>query len=196
MRPELAAGKEGSRSDGSMRCRRQLSLFVPSPWRETLDALRADLDPFQAALIAAHVTLCREDEFAEQDEDAILARLQTWESGPLRLEFAAPRRFLGHGVLLPCCGGLDRFHGLRCWLLQDVNARRHEPHLTLAHPRNPRAPRNTDAALAACPRYFGITFPSVTLIEQNWDAPWQVLRTAAISTTAPPVTTTRRRAAR
>ena len=44
--------------------RRQLTLFVPHAEAAPIEALRATLDPVQHALIAAHVTLCREDELA------------------------------------------------------------------------------------------------------------------------------------
>lgn len=42
-----------------------LSRFVDGPVGDALNALRAALDPVQAGLIAAHVTVCREDELGD-----------------------------------------------------------------------------------------------------------------------------------
>ncbi len=156
--------------------RRQLTLFVPSPQSAILDALRETLDPIQAGLIPAHVTLCREDEFADAEEDALFHRVRTWRDRSLGLTFGPPRRFLGHGVLLPCDGGADVFGELRRWILPARLLRDPEAHLTLAHPRNPRAPGNTDLAVSACPRALRVEFPSVALIEQHGSGPWVTLR--------------------
>jgi hypothetical protein len=57
-----------------------------------------------------------------------------------------------------------------------VAAWTHGAHLTLAHPRNPRAVGNTEAALAACPPALQIQFTTVALIEQHGAAPWTVLQ--------------------
>ena len=42
----------------------QLTLFVPPPNAELIESVRRLVDPIQHQLIPAHVTLCREDEFA------------------------------------------------------------------------------------------------------------------------------------
>lgn len=160
--------------------RRQLTLFVGPPWRTRLEAFRLALDPVQASLIAAHVTLCREDEIGQQDPAAIFRRVAAWSHGPLDLSFGSPRRINGHGVLLPCEQGSGQFQRLRRWLLQDPDAREHGAHLTLAHPRNARAPGNTDAALAAVPAELQLQFSTVALIEQHGAAPWRVLHEATL----------------
>ena len=156
-------------------CRRQLTLFVPAPWRVPLDALRQRLDPIQASLIAAHVTLCREDEIRDVELSSLFRRVDTWAHGPLRLAFGSPRRFSGHGVLLPCEQGAGQFHALRRWLLQDDSVRVHEAHLTMAHPRNERAANNTDDVLAECPQELQLEFATVSLIEQQGTAAWRIL---------------------
>lgn len=156
--------------------RTQLTLFVPAPWRERLDSLRRALDPVQAALIGAHVTLCREEEIEGHEPEAFFDQVLAWHSDRVRLEFDLPRRFSGHGVLLPCVRGSEPFQQLRRWLLRDQNVRIHDAHLTLAHPRNPRSPQNIDDALASFPRGLCLEFPSVALIEQRHGCPWQVLR--------------------
>lgn len=167
------------------RCRRQLTLFVAEPWRSRLNALRRTLDPVQAGLISAHVTLCREDEIDGWSVAAIFQRVAAWTAGPLRLGFGAPQRVDGHGLLLPCRAGAASFRQLRRWLLQDPQAREHGAHLTLAHPRNPRAIGNTDATLAACPGGLELHFETVALIEQVGSAPWRLLHEAAFGSAAP-----------
>jgi len=162
--------------------RRQLTLFVAGPWSSRLEDLRRVLDPVQASLIAAHVTLCREDELEQLDLQSVIARAEAWAHGPLNLSFGPPQRFNGHGVLLQCQQGRTQFDSLRRWLLQDPNAREHAAHLTLAHPRNPRAVGNTEATLTACPRALQLQFRAVALIEQQGTAPWRVLQEATLGT--------------
>lgn len=160
--------------------RLQLTLFVPRPWAARLDALRLRLDPVQASLIAAHVTLCREDEIERLDRWSLFSRVQQWPQGPLALSFGPPQRFQGHGLLLPCEQGGGRFQQLRQWLLLDPDARPHGAHLTLAHPRNPRAPGNTEAALASCPQGLQLQFGSVALIEQVGAEPWRLVQACSL----------------
>ncbi|MBT9489619.1 MAG: 2'-5' RNA ligase family protein [Rubrivivax sp.] len=148
---------------------------MSAPGRAPLEVLRQRLDPAQAALIPAHVTLCREDELSALDVDALVTRIHTWPHGTLTLAFGAPQRFQGHGVLLPGVQGDDAFQRLRQWLLADPAARVHHAHLTLAHPRNPRAPGNTDAALAGVPTALRLGFAQVALVQQAGAEPWQVL---------------------
>ncbi|WP_425509545.1 2'-5' RNA ligase family protein [Xanthomonas maliensis] len=164
--------------------RRQLTLFVQEPGKSRLDALRSSLDPVQASLISAHVTLCREDEIEKLDPAAVFSKVESWAQGALRLAFGVPRAFNGHGVLLPCVHGSDEFHRLRQWLLEDQGTREHAAHLTLAHPRNPKAQGNTAIALAGLPSALEFPFPVVSLIEQHGSAPWRVLQEANLGGTA------------
>ncbi|MCU0617278.1 MAG: 2'-5' RNA ligase family protein [Gemmatimonadaceae bacterium] len=154
--------------------RRQLTLFVDEPWRSRLQQLRVALDPVQAALIPAHVTLCRDEEVASVTAETVAHRVASWPHGPLAMSFGAAQRVEGHGVLLRCADGAVGFHALRQWLLQDADARELGAHITLAHPRNPRAAGNTDDALTAVPHALALTFASVALIEQHGTAPWTV----------------------
>ena len=163
--------------------RRQYTLFVQEPTRSRLNALRLSLDPVQASLISAHVTLCREDEIEQLDPVDVFNRVQSWAHGPLRLAFGGPRLFDGNGVLLPCEQGLGQFHSLRQWLLQSQEARQHAAHLTLAHPRNLKAVGNTPAALAGCPHALKLQFPVVALIEQLGSTPWRSLQEASLGGT-------------
>jgi hypothetical protein len=127
MNPVLA-----DRSEPASRSRQQLTLFVEEPWRSRLNACRQVLDPVQAALISAHLTLCREDELGAVSLACWVDRVAAWRSGPIRLSFGPATRFAGHGVLLPCVGGQRSFQALRQWLLEDPAAREHAAHLTLA----------------------------------------------------------------
>lgn len=160
--------------------RRQLTLFVSPPWGRHLDALRQVLDPIQTSLIAAHVTLCREDEISAIAPSALFSRAESWAAGPIHLAFGHAKRFDGHGVLMPSVRGSDEFTRLRKWLLQDNGAREQSAHITLAHPRNPRSTGNTDAALAACPEALELQFASVALIEQQASGPWRLVEEASL----------------
>ena len=154
--------------------RHQLTLFAPEPQRSEIDMLRRALDPVQARLISAHVTLCREDEFDAEEVIELLDRAARWTGGPIQLEFGESRRFNGHGILIPCIHGSETFHRLRQWVLRDEHVRVHEPHLTLAHPRNPRSLGNDEKALSLCPSNFNVSFTTLAAIEQVQSEQWQV----------------------
>ena len=109
-----------------MNTRSQLTLFVSHTASEPLEAYRRVLDPIQAGIIAAHVTLCREDEIAQLTSCEIENRVSSWKSRSLRLNFGPPETFAGHGVLLPCVGGMDEFQALRCWVLDTPKVRPHK----------------------------------------------------------------------
>ncbi len=158
-----------------MTIRRQLSLFAPESQRNGIDAVRVLLDPVQHALIPAHVTLCREDELAAIDAGALAERLAAAPS--ITLRFAAPERFDGHGILMPCVEGEPGFHALRQHVLGHDDIRRASPHLTLAHPRNPVAPGNDPANAASLQNGITLRFDRVKLIEQVDGGVWQTLTT-------------------
>ncbi len=158
--------------------RRQLTLFVPATAAGPLEDVRARVDPVQHRLIAAHVTLCREDDLEDLPE--VLARLAAPGPGPLTLTFGPAEAFGGHGLLLPCVAGAAAFRQLREGVLGSARVRDQAPHLTLAHPRNPRAPGNSLAAAAALPAPLTLTFPAVSLIEQAPLEPWVVVGTSPL----------------
>ena len=183
------------------RIRRQLSLFAPEPMRASLDALRATLDPVQHRLIPAHVTLCREDELeafasgANADELAAavasaLADRAEWRApDSLTLVFGTAESFDSHGILLPCIDGDAAFHALRQEILAPAIGRdalrRPAAHLTLAHPRNPRAPGNSLEAAERLVSPLQLTFGDVHLIEQVGASPWTVLATFPLQPAEP-----------
>lgn len=165
-----------------MNIRRQLSLFVPQPVQADLEAVRIVIDPVQAQLIRAHVTLCREDELESVQQVALRARLIDPQSQSITLQFGQAEAFSSHGILLPCVGGEADFHALRLHLLCTKDIRRHAPHITLAHPRNPKAPGNSLADVRARLNTFFVTFASATLIQQVGNARWEELQEFALGT--------------
>jgi 2'-5' RNA ligase len=164
-----------------LNARTQLTLFVASPVAQILEPLRRTLDPVQSRLIPAHVTLCREDDLLDLSADEIGTRLRKTPPGPLTLTFGMAQVFQDHGVLLPCVAGEVEFQALRNTVLGAQGARRHTPHLTLAHPRNPRAPDNKPATLLKVPSSLSVTFSAVSLIHQHVGEPWRVLAEYEIS---------------
>lgn len=155
--------------------RAQLSLFVPPPAAVKLEAVRRLVDPVQAALIPAHVTLCREAELTGITPSLLQTRLATEGIAPITLHFGAAMRSEAHGILLRCVAGADAFTALRRVVLGSEGARVETPHLTLAHPRNPRAPGNDLAATRVIPAPLEISFCEVQWIEQDTPgAPWRI----------------------
>jgi 2'-5' RNA ligase superfamily protein len=170
--PEAAAGRDAP----SRTTRRQLSLYVPPTAARELDALRRVLDPVQAGLIPLHVTLCREDELATLSEASLYERLSAPGVGPIVLEFGSPEAFFEHGILMSCVAGEGAFHELRRHVLGAAAVRTHRPHLTLAHPRNPKAPGNSLAYATSVTKGATFALPTVCLIEQHGADPWVLLR--------------------
>lgn len=153
--------------------RRQLSLFVAGPAVDAVERVRRLVDPVQSALIPAHVTLCREDEIDALASEKIASRVAG--SQPLHLSFGRPEAFSGHGILLPCIEGEQAFTRLRHRVLGTADIRESRAHITLAHPRNPKAQGNSldDASLDGP---LILSFERVMLIEQAFaDAPWTIL---------------------
>ena len=161
-----------------MTLRRQLTLFVAEPEASRIEALRAVLDPVQHALIAAHLTLCREDEF--EADGAMLSRLRRMRASPLQLQFGRAEAFHEHGILLPCVAGEADFRALRERALGREPIRRQSPHLTLAHPRNPRAPGNRLESAQTLSLPLVLRFEHLHLIEQVDGGTWQSLERFAL----------------
>jgi len=151
-------------------------MYVPAAEGARLESLRQELDPVQAALIPAHVTLCREDEIVQLSDSEVEARLPDYSAKPLTLSFGPPVIFQGHGILLPCVAGEREFHELRSRVLGTSTIRRHAPHITLAHPRNPPSANRSLADAMRLPYPMLYNFVTIASIEQIGDAPWRVLR--------------------
>jgi 2'-5' RNA ligase len=166
-----------------MKIRTQLSLYLPQLGPTSVEEARQLLDPIQANLIPLHVTLCREDEIVNLDLIELRTRLA--DANAIRLVFGQPESFHGHGILLLCIAGEVEFHALRQWVLGTAVIRHEIPHMTLAHPRNPKALFNTAANVARLPRNMVITFTSINLIHQEDAKPWQVLEQFTLSSRSP-----------
>ena len=161
--------------------RQQLSLYLPNDSLNKIESVRRVADPIQYRLIPAHITLCREDEIEHVGGIATLAaRLANIPLKPLTLSFGSPQVFDGHGLLLSCLAGEDDFHRLREYLLGSNNIRLQKPHITLAHPRNPKSSGNVSGVAAELPEIMLMTFPTVYHIEQYEHEPWQVLNQFAL----------------
>jgi 2'-5' RNA ligase len=155
--------------------RTQLSLYVPPAVSASLEAARRLLDPIQARLIPVHVTLCREDKLSNLEFAAVRSRLAAAEAAPVTLKFGNAELFQEHGVLLPCVDGESEFQALRQWALGTDAISHQAPHITLAHPRNPKSPNNNALNVATLPSNLTITFASACVIQQEDAQPWQVL---------------------
>ena len=153
----------------------QLSMYVPRAAAAPLEAVRQVLDPVQHRLIPAHVTLCREDELRGLRREDLALRASGFLAQSVELRFGPPVSFDGHGILLPCVSGELEFRELREHVLGTTHVRRQAPHITLAHPRNPKAPGNDLATARTLPPDLAFRFTSVTLIRQEGGGPWQVL---------------------
>lgn len=157
-----------------MTTRRQATLYLPLPHAPAIEALRATFNPVQHALIRAHVTLCREDEVHDWDE--LASRLEALGPVAVPLAFGEPLRE-GNLVYLPATDSASAFAQLRHSLLArpGTSVRRHDPHLTLIHPRNGSCSDAIFASIVARTSPFSATFREVTLITQVDGGPWSDL---------------------
>jgi 2'-5' RNA ligase len=156
--------------------RRQLSMYVPVATGAQLESVRQALDPVQAGLIPAHVTLCRGDEIEQLSAPEVEERIRSSAVEPITLRFGRPTTFQGHGVLLPCVAGEQAFHALRTCVLGTSAIRRNAPHITLAHPRNPPPSKSGIANAMELPENLTYTFVAISSIEQIGAAPWRILQ--------------------
>ena len=160
--------------------RRQLSLYVAEPEASMLEALRLVLDPVQQALIPAHATLAREGEFGQRSDLEWRERVAGLREPCLRMGFGIAEAFHEHGILLHCLAGQEGFEALRARVLGPALLPL-APHITLAHPRNPRAPGNSlAAARAALPERLDLRFDTLNLVEQHNGGRWRVLARARL----------------
>ena len=69
----------------------------------------------------------------------------------------------------------EEFQALRRLVLGSVGARRLTPHITLAHPRNPKAPGNSLTAATSLVGGLTLSFRTVCRIQQEGAAAWHLL---------------------
>jgi 2'-5' RNA ligase len=156
--------------------RRQLTLFLRNNY-ETIERIRATFNPVQHSLIAAHVTLCRDEEI-ESIEGIIENMTSIQLKIPITMQFDAVERFAdGKGVWIPAKGLNNSFQELRKIAL-GVNqlTKNHLPHITLMHPRNATC---TDEIFEQIRKYelpSAIDFDRVSLIEQMDGSKWETIQ--------------------
>lgn len=155
--------------------RQQLTLFIQEG-SELLESVRTRYNPVQQALIAAHITLCREDELLllpKVLENIRSIRLQQ----PVTITFGPPERFAeGRGLFLPGAGNNTGFHELRQQVLKDViaNPRHQHPHITLIHPRNGVCTAGIFDELSQYRFPTRLRFYQISLISQQDEGRWQL----------------------
>ncbi len=158
--------------------RRQLTLFVDKKDAQEIENIRKRFNPKQYHLIESHVTLCREDEI--ENISIVLANLQKLDSSKISIQFGQVTRFdNGKGVFISTTGNNEEFHQLRLKILTGLNitVRRHEPHITLMHPKNSIC---TDEIFEAIQRIclpISLSLETISLIEQINGGQWQTLET-------------------
>ena len=156
--------------------RLQLTLFVPPQYAADIEQCRRTVNPAQYALIAAHVTLCREDELININK--ILENLAHLSTQKLCITFGNPVRFSDEkGVLLPALGENTAFQALRTQILSGIieNPRLHAPHITLLHPRNATCTNSIFENITQNDFPTAILFDTISLIEQEIGQKWHVL---------------------
>ncbi|MEO6348555.1 MAG: 2'-5' RNA ligase family protein [Aquaticitalea sp.] len=157
--------------------RKQLTLFVSGTSATTIDKIRARFNPLQHYLIAAHVTLCREDEIEPIQE--IIKRMEMIDlKEPIRITFKSLERFAnGKGVLIPCANESKGFQNLRKIVLGSKLLTKNQiPHLTLMHPRNSTCTDDNFKKLMNEKLPTVLFFDTISLIEQNNGGKWNIIR--------------------
>ena len=152
----------------------QLTLFVPESLSAPIEEIRSRYNPVQHNLIAAHETLCREDELTSLE--AVLKNLEQLDFPAFTIPFTTPIRFdSGKGLLLPALDD-SMFQGLRKLVLKGIvnQPRTHAPHLTLMHPRNSTCtdPLFKEIQTINLPDRFH--FNQISLIEQVNGGAWVI----------------------
>jgi 2'-5' RNA ligase len=82
----------------------------------------------------------------------------------------------GDLVYLPCVGGIAEFDDLRRRLL-GADARKHNAHITLIHPRNAACDDSIFEEICSRVSSFAHRFSSVSLIQQTNGGVWETLET-------------------
>lgn len=157
--------------------RRQLTLFVEQKDAEIIERVRQEFNPIQFKLIKSHVTLCREDEI--QNLEQVLSNLSSLSHAELVIEFGNAIRFdQGKGLLLPASTDHSMFQELRRQVLDGItdNPRRHEPHITLMHPRNSTCTDDIFVQIEKVRFPKKLKFKRISLIEQEEGRPWVILQ--------------------
>lgn len=158
--------------------RLQLSLFVPENSSAAIEEIRSRYNPVQYELIAAHVTLCREDEL--MDLEKVQHNLDQLGFPSITIRFGKPERFdEGKGVLIPALGENITFQEFRKAVLNGIikEPRNHQPHITLIHPRNATCTDEIMENIRKSDLPSEIEFGQISLIEQIDGGKWSIIQT-------------------
>ncbi len=156
----------------------QLTLFVTHQ-NDIIERIRLAYNPIQFNLIAAHVTLCREDELDMLEK--IIENLQSIRlSRSIKIEFNAVKRFSeGKGVLIPAKKSNVEFDELRKLVLKGITdlPNVQHAHITLMHPRNSTCTDSIFKQIKEFKLPTELNFDEVALIEQSRGGErWKVVR--------------------
>lgn len=157
--------------------RRQLTLFVKPEDAIQIEKVRQTFNPHQFNLIPAHVTLCREDEIA--DIDTVINNLNTLNFPPIEIEFETVKMFDNeNGVLLTGVNNSFEFQELRKRILMGIyeSPGKHEPHITLMHPRNSNCTPEIFEQIKMIHFPEKLKFNKISLIEQVDGRKWEILQ--------------------
>jgi 2'-5' RNA ligase len=155
----------------------QLTLFIPKNDAETIESVRKEYNPLQYELIKSHLTLCREDELVEIEK--VILNLENLNQTCIDIHFGAVVRFdNGKGLMLSGMGNNEQFQNLRKLILEGIieDARRHEPHITLMHPRNSTCTDDIFIEIKNNSFPNKISFNKISLIEQEIGMPWKIIK--------------------
>jgi 2'-5' RNA ligase len=156
--------------------RRQLTLFIGDEGR-VIEQIRAEFNPLQYQLIAAHVTLCRENEIEALERVISNLREIKWAK-PLKIEFDQVERFAdGRGVFIPAKISNPGFDNLRVAVLKGINylSGKHNAHITLMHPRNSTCTDDIFERIKQFKLPAELYFNKISLIEQHEGGKWVVI---------------------
>ena len=156
--------------------RKQLTLFIDDKDAENIEKVRRQFNQRQSELIKSHVTFCREDEI--ENSEQVLNNLAALPLNRISINFGQAIRFSnGKGVLIPAKGDNHEFHNLRKLVLQRLNdnPRKHEPHITLLHPRNSTCTDFIFEQITKANLPGSLVFKKISLIEQEEGRPWRIL---------------------
>jgi peptidoglycan/xylan/chitin deacetylase (PgdA/CDA1 family) len=155
----------------------QLTLFIDEDYSAEIETIRKKFNPLQYVLIPSHVTLCRENDLEQIER--VIQNLERHSYARVSIEFGNPIRFSeGKGILIPANGNNEQFYNLRTRVLENIiiNPRNHDPHITLMHPRNSTCTDDIFNQVERMSLPKKIEFTKVSLIEQEGQLKWNILR--------------------
>ena len=154
--------------------RKQLTLFIEHS-NEIIENIRAHYNSEQSNLIAAHITLCSEDEL--EPIDIIIERIKSINlNKPLRIELNRVKRFAdGKGVLIPASENNEEFKELRKMVLGTEPNNEQFPHVTLMHSRNSTCNDQIFAEIKKMKIPTELFFTRISLIEQKDGEKWNLV---------------------